>query len=89
MKVEAHMNPTYTLNLTQDEYIAIIAAVFSSQLKALNKVYSDKLSEQAIVNINTTLENLAGNFTNVYQKEKSADIIKSIRLDGFNCLKEI
>ena len=88
MNVETHMNPTYTLNLTQDEYIAIIAAVFSSQLKALNKVYTNKLSEQAIVNINTTLDNLAGNFTNIYQKEKSADIIKSIRLDGFNCLKE-
>ena len=78
MNVETHMNPTYTLNLTQDEYIAIIAAVFSSQLKALNKVYTNKLSEQAIVNINTTLDNLQDEFKIKNNIICSSDLIKGL-----------
>lgn len=87
MNVETHMNPTYTLNLTQDEYVAIIVAIFSSTKETINKSYNGYFSSQILDNIDKELDKLAGAFQHTYQKEKLIDVIKTVRLDGFEFLK--
>lgn len=84
MKVEAHMNPTYTLKLTQDEYVAIVAAIFTSTKDNLKKCYAGCFSSQTIDNIDEELRKLAVKFSNTYNEEQLVDIIKEIRLDGYS-----
>ena len=82
MNVNSHTEIKYNLELTQDEYVAIIAAIFMSTKESLIKRYKDDLSEMAIDNIDETLMDLARQFINLHKKETSIDIIKSIRLEG-------
>lgn len=84
MNVETHMNPTYTLKLTQDELVAIIVAVFTSNKDNINTVYSDTFPSETVDNMNEDIHRLMNSFLHLYQKEKSAGIIKQIRLDGYN-----
>ena len=82
MNVNSHTEIKYNLELTQDEYVAIIAAIFMSTKEGLIKRYKDDLSEMAIDNIDETLMDLARQLINLHKKETSIDIIKSIRLEG-------
>lgn len=82
MNMETHMNPTYTLNLTQDEYIAILVAIFSSTKETINKAYNGYFSSQILDNMDKELDKLAGAFQNTYQKETLIEIIKTVRLKG-------
>lgn len=85
MNVETHINPTYTLNLTQDEYVAVIVAIFSSSKENINKLYKHGyFSSQAINNMDRELYNLAEKFQQIYKKETLIDIIKTIKLNGLN-----
>lgn len=84
MNMETHMKPIYTLTLTQDEYIAVIVAIFSSSKENINKSYNNYFSFQAIDNMDRELYNLAGKFQQIYKKETLIDIIKTIRLNGLN-----
>lgn len=77
------MTPTYTLNLTQDEYVALIAALFTSNKDKTIQHYGKEFPQYIIDSIDKTQQELAQKFSNVYHKEQSVDIIKKIRLDGF------
>lgn len=86
IKVHKHMTPTYTLELTQDEYVAIIAAIFTSTKDNLNKCYAGYFPSKTVDDIDEELQKLAIKFSNTYKEEKLVNIIKEIRLDG---LKEL
>lgn len=84
MNVHTHMNPTYTLELTQDEYVAVLVAIFSSSKETINQSYNSYFSFQAIDNMDRELYQLAEKFQHTYQKETLIDIIKTVRLNGIN-----
>ena len=83
MNVHTHITPTYTLELTQDEYVAMIVALFTSNKEHLIKQYGKELPQHIIDFIDKTQQELAQKFSDVYHREQSVDIIKKIRLDGF------
>lgn len=83
MNVHTHMTPTYTLKLTQDEYVALIAALFTSNKEHLIKQYGKEFPQHIIDSMDKAQKELAQKFSNVYHREQSVDIIKKIRLDGF------
>ena len=84
MNVHTHMTPTYTLELTQDEYVALIAALFTSKKEYLIKQYGKEFPQHIIDSMDKAQEKLASKFNDIYQKETSVGIIKKIRLDGIN-----
>ena len=84
MNVHTHMTPTYTLELAQDEYVALIAALFTSNKEHLIKQYGKEFPQHIIDSMDKAQEELAQKFSNVYHREQSVDIIKKIRLDGFD-----
>lgn len=77
--MNVHIQPTYNLELTQDEYIAMIAALFISKKEYLIKHYSKDFSNHMINSIDETQVKLAQKFSDVYHIEQSADIIKEIK----------
>lgn len=83
MNVQTHITPTYTLELTQDEYVAIITAIYTSTKDNLKKCYAECFSSQTIDNIDEELQKLAVKFSNTYNEKQLVDIIKKVRLDGF------
>ena len=84
MNVHTHIIPTYTLELTQDEYVALIAALFTSKKEHLIKQYGKEFPQHIIDSMDKAQEKLASKFNDIYQKETSVGIIKKIRLDGIN-----
>lgn len=75
MNVETHMNPTYTLELTQDEYITMIAALFTSNKEHLIKQYGKEFPQHIIDSMDKAQEELAQKNLVMYIIENNQQIL--------------